>query len=224
MGIRPQRIPSPDSQITQDVLEQTEMFFQDVRKNAMQAYIKHKAYYDKKTNASKLWQADYVYTLLPTADHQRSEIPFTDFRWIRAYVFGKVLPNEIYLVRKIRTNKTQRLRRMRQRQFITRQPKPDIPTTPREWHADPEVIIKHDDLCARTMECKYEKPMFDSDYKKLVTPNSPEITVWSEQAADEMRSPPETLQENSPEIIPHTDRSWPPQLKRWSTSYSGAKL
>ena len=43
MGIRPQKIPSPDSPITQDVLEKTEMILQDVRKNAMQAYIKHKA-------------------------------------------------------------------------------------------------------------------------------------------------------------------------------------
>ena len=48
MGIRPQQIPSPDSEIAQDVLEQTEAIFQDVRRNAMQAYIKYKAYYDKK--------------------------------------------------------------------------------------------------------------------------------------------------------------------------------
>ena len=47
MGIRPQKIPPPDSQISQDVLEQTETIFQDVRKNAMQAYIKYKAYYDR---------------------------------------------------------------------------------------------------------------------------------------------------------------------------------
>ena len=40
MGIRPQKILPPDSQIAQDVLEQTETIFQDVRKNTMQAYIK----------------------------------------------------------------------------------------------------------------------------------------------------------------------------------------
>ena len=48
MGICPQKIPSPYSEIEQDVLEQTEMIFEDVRSNAMQAYIKYKAYYDKK--------------------------------------------------------------------------------------------------------------------------------------------------------------------------------
>ena len=51
MGLCPQKNPSPDSQIAaQDVLEQTEMIFQDVRKNAMQAYIKYKAYNDEKAN------------------------------------------------------------------------------------------------------------------------------------------------------------------------------
>ena len=48
MGIRPQQIPSPDSEIAKDVLEQTEAIFQDVRRTSMQAYIKYKAYYDKK--------------------------------------------------------------------------------------------------------------------------------------------------------------------------------
>ena len=80
LGIRPQQQPIPTSQIVQDVLDQTEMIHQDVRKNTMQAYIKYKAYYDKKANASKLKEADYVYILQPKADHQGSKIPFTEFR------------------------------------------------------------------------------------------------------------------------------------------------
>ena len=59
MGIGPQKTSSPDSEIAQGVLEQTEMIFQDVRRNTMQAYIEPKAYYDKKANASKLKQSDY---------------------------------------------------------------------------------------------------------------------------------------------------------------------
>ena len=105
LGIRPQKTSPPDSQIAQDVLEQTEMIFQDVRKNAMQAYIKYKAYYDKKANASKLKQADYVYILQPKADHQGSKIPFTDFRWIRPYIIEKVLPNNNYWYEKMAPTK-----------------------------------------------------------------------------------------------------------------------
>ena len=208
MGIRPQQIPPPDSQIAQDVLEQTETIFQDVRKNAMQAYLKYKAYYDRKTNASKLKKADYVFILQPKAEHQGCKIPFTDFRWIGPYLYEKVLPNNNYLVRKIGTNKTQILHRMRLRQFTLRQPLPDIPVTQREWQPDPEVVITHEDLYARAWECEYDEPIFDSDHNNLAAPNPPEITVRSEQTTDELRTTPGIIPENSPEIIPQPGESY----------------
>ena len=39
LGILPQKQPIPTSQIAQDVLDQTEIIHQDVRKNAMQAIL-----------------------------------------------------------------------------------------------------------------------------------------------------------------------------------------
>ena len=203
MGFCPEKIPSPDSEIAQDVLEQTEMIFQDVRRNAMQAYIKYKAFYDKKANASKLKQSDYVYILQPKADHQGSKIPCRGFWWIGPYIIEKVLPNNNYVVRKFGTNKTQILHRMRLRQFTPRQPIPDTPVTPREWQPDPEVIIKHDDLYARAWECEYDKPIFDSDRNNLVSPNSPEVTVRSGEALDETRSTPGRIQADSSDNLPH---------------------
>ena len=122
MGIRPQKIPTPGSQTAQDMLEQTEMIFQDGRGNAMQAYIKYKAYYDKTPDASKLKQADYVHILQPKADNQGRNTIFTDFRWIGPYIIEKVLPNNNYLIRKIGTNKTQLLHQMRLGQFTSHQP------------------------------------------------------------------------------------------------------
>ena len=208
MGIRPQKIPPPDSQIAQDVLEQTEIIFQDVRKNAMQAYIKYKAYYDRKAKASKLKKADYVFILQPKADHEGSKIPFKDLRWIAPYSIEKVLTNNNYLVRKIGTNKTQILHRMRLRQFTPRQPLPDVPVTQREWQPDPEVVITHDGLYARAWECEYDEPIFDSDHSILAVPSPPEITVRSEQTSDEMRNTPRKLPEISPEMIPQPDGSY----------------
>ena len=156
----------------------------------------------KKTNASKLKQSDYVYILQPKADHQGSKIPFTDFRWIGPYIIEKVLPNKNYVVRKIGNNKTQILHKVRLRQFTPRQPIPDTPVTPREWQPDPEVIIKHADLYARALECEYDKPIFDSDRDNLVSPNSPEVTVRSGEAADETRSTPGMIQVDSSDILP----------------------
>ena len=80
LGVRPQQVPIPTSQIAQNVVDQTEMIYQDVRRNAMQAFIKNKAYYDKKDNASKLKEAGYVYVLQLNSFHEGSKIPFTEFR------------------------------------------------------------------------------------------------------------------------------------------------
>ena len=155
LGIRPQQQPIPTSQIAQEVLEPTEMIHQDVRKNTKQAYIKYKAYYDKKADASKLEEADYVYILQPKADHQSSKILFTEFRWIDPYFIGKVLLNNKYLVRKIRTNKTQALHRLRMRQSTPHQPPTDTTVKPQDYKSDPEVSLHHDDLYARAWECDF---------------------------------------------------------------------
>ena len=149
LGIRPQQQPITTSQVAQDVPDKTEMIHQDVRKNAMQAYIKYKNYYHKKANASKLKEADSVYVLQPKADHQWSKNPFTDFRWIGPYIIEAVLPNNNYLVSKFGTHKTQVLPRMRMRQFSPRQPPADIRIKPQEYKPDPDEILKHGDLYAR---------------------------------------------------------------------------
>ena len=109
------------------------------------------------------------------------------------------------MVRKIGTNKTQILHKMRLRQFKPRKPIPDIPVTPREWQPDPEMIIKHDDLYARAWECEYDKSIFDSDSDNVVSSNSPEVTVRSGEETDATRSTPGTIEEDSSNNLPHTD-------------------
>ena len=204
LEIRPQQQPIPTSQIAQDVLDQTEMIHQDVRKIAMQAYIKYKAHYDKKANASKLKEADYVYVLQPKADHQGSIIPFTEFRWMGPYIVEKVLSNNNYLVRKIGTDKTQVLHRMRMRQFTPRQPPANIRVKPQEYKPDPEVSINHDDLYARAWEHHYEQPFFDTENNDANRPNPHEFPIQSDLSTGEIRNAPGTTHECSPEIFPPT--------------------
>ena len=114
------------SQIVQDVLHQTEMIHQGVRKNALQAYIKCKVYYDKKASASKLKESGFVNFSQPNVDHQGSKIPFTEVRWIGPYIFENVLLKNNYLARKIGTNKTHVVHRMRMPQVTPSQPPTDI--------------------------------------------------------------------------------------------------
>ena len=207
LGIRPQQQPIPTSQIAQDVLDQTEMIHQDVRKNTMQAYIKYKAYYDKEANASKLKEADYLYILQPKADHQGSKVPFAEFRWMGPYIVEKVLPNNNYLVRKIGTAKTQVLHRMRIRQFTPRQPPADIQVNPLEYKPDPEVSINHDDLYARAWEHHYEQPIFVNGNNGATQPHPHEIPIQSNLSTGEMKNTLGTTHECSPEIFPPTDET-----------------
>ena len=206
-GIHPQQQPIPTSQIAQDVLDQTEMIRQDVRKNAMQAYIKYKAYHNKKAKTSKLKEADYVYVLQPKADHQRSNIPFTEFRWIGPYIIEKALPNNKYLVGKIGTNKTQVHHRMRMRQFTPRHPPPDIRFTPQEWKPDPKVTLKHDDLYSRARGYEDEKPIFDDENNNATSVTSPEFPIQSDFPTEETRNTPRTAHECSPENFLKTERA-----------------
>ena len=205
LGLCPQNQPIPTLQIAQDILHQTEMIHQDVRKNAMQAFIKYKAYYDKKANASELKESDYVYVLQPKADHQGSKIPFTEFRWMGPYIIENVLPKNIYLVLKIGTNKTQVFHRMRMRQFTTRQPPADMRIKPQEYKPDPEVSLNHDDLYANAWEYHYEQPIFDAENNNATQPNSHEIPVHSDFLKKGIKNTPGTTHECSPKILPKTD-------------------
>ena len=81
----------------------------------MQSYIKYKNNIDKKAKASPLKEKDYCFILQPKADHQRSKIPFRDFCWIGPCLVENVLPKNNYIVRKLNTNKTQILHRIRLR-------------------------------------------------------------------------------------------------------------
>ena len=205
MGIHPQQQPIPTSQIGQEILDQTEMIRQDVRKNATQTYIKYKAYYDKKANALKLKEADYVYVLQPEADHQGSNIPFTHLRWIGSYIIEKLLPNNNYLVRKVGTNKTQVLHPMRMRQFTPGQLLPDIQITLQEYKPYPDVSLKHDDQYARAWVYDYEQPIFYAENNNATPLSSIEIPVQSDVFAEEMWNTLRTAHECSPENFPPTE-------------------
>ena len=208
MSILLQKFPAPNSPNPQDVLEETDMILQNVRKIVMQAYIKYKAYYDKKNPLAQNLNEQNTFTLYSRKSiAKETKFSLSDFRWIGPYKIANVLPNNNYLVRKIGTNETQVVHRMTLPQFTPRQPIPDYQITLREWKSDLEVIIKHDDLYARAWECEYEKSFLDGNYNNQVTPNSHEISVPSEGAADKTSATPGTRGDSCPEKIPKADKS-----------------
>ena len=115
LGLRFNSDIAPTTDFAEEFLRRTKILYDKTKKIVMQSYIKYKRYYDKKAKASPLKEKDFCFILQPKADHQGSKIPFRDFRWIGHYLVEKFLPNNNYIVRKLNTNKTQILHRIRLR-------------------------------------------------------------------------------------------------------------
>jgi len=126
----------------------------------MQSYIRYKKFYDKKAKASPLKEKDYCFILQPKADHQGSKIPFRDFRWIGPYLVEKVLPNNNYIVRKLNTNKTQILHRIRLRKYNPEKP-PEDTYQETQWQIDDNIVVPQDDLYTIAWEAEFGGHLFD---------------------------------------------------------------
>ena len=110
------------------------------------------------------------------------------------------------MVRKIGTNKTQVLHRMRMRQFTPHQPPADITVKPQEYKSDPEVSLHHDDLYARAWEYDFEQPIFDAENDKAAPPNLQEFPLQSDHSTEEMRNKLGNPHVCSTEIFPDTGK------------------
>ena len=98
------------------------------------------------------------------------------------------------MVRKIGTNKTQVLHRIRMCQFTSRQAQAEIRIKPQEWRPDQLVSLKNDDLYARAWESEDERPIFDAEINNATSLTSPKTPVQSDLSIEETRNTPGTAQ------------------------------
>ena len=180
----------------------------------MQSYIKYKAYYDKRASAAPLKVEDQCLVLHPKADTQSTKIPFTEFLWTGPYTVEKVLPNNNYVVRKLGTNKTQTLHRIRLRLYPEKNRLLDIQVAPEQFVPDTDVTITHDDLYAQAWETDFGDPIFYDDESS--TKNSPEEVVIPTDNPPTVSVPPpgnETIANNDDGDSPPTPTHEPDTLE-----------
>ena len=145
---------NPTTEFAEEIQNRTKILIDKTKQNIMQSYIKYKEYYDRKAKAAPLKEKEYCFVLQPKADNQGSKIPFRDYRWVGPFVVQKVLPNENYIVRRINTNKTQILHRIRLKRFVPNQPLEDN-FREQQLQPDEEIIIPQDDLYIITWETDF---------------------------------------------------------------------
>ena len=151
---------APTTDFAEELFRRTIILHDKTKKNVIQSHIKYKRYYDKKAKASPLKGKDYCYILQPKADHQGSKIPFRDFPWIGPYIVEKVLQNNFYIVRKLNTEKTQILHRIRLRNYNPEKSPVDN-YQEAQWQIDDNIVVPQDDLYTISWEAEVGGHLFD---------------------------------------------------------------
>ena len=168
LGNNPNEQVNPTSELAEEIQNRTKILIDKTKRNTMQSYIKYKEYYDRKAKAAPLEENDYCFVLQPKADHQGSKIPFRDYRWVGPFLVQKVLPNKNYIVRRINTNKTQILHRIRLKKFVPNQPLEDNSQEQR-LQPDEEIVIPHDDLNIITWETDFGEQLVTRGHDPIPT-------------------------------------------------------
>ena len=185
----------------------------------MQSYLKYKAYYDRKAKAPPLETTDYCYILNPKADTQASKIPFRKFRWQGPYKVEEVLPNNTYIDRRLGTNKTQLLHRIRMRKFTPQAPLADIFVRESDWQKDDQMSVAHDDFYAQSWKTNIgpnpfeEKPpdvTLNDDDVEYVPCHVPEINQSPSRKISKTSDPQEEIN-NEISQETHSDETNSPQ-------------
>ena len=188
LGLNPNPRVLPTTDFADEFQRRTQILLDSTKKIIMQSYLKYKEYYDRKAKAAPLKQNDYCFILQPIAGHQGSKIPFREYRWVGPYVVEKVLPNENYIVRKLNSNKTQILHRIRLRKYepstVLQDVRPEGNLQP-----DDEIIIPQDDLYVITWETDFGE--FPNSAEKTTIPTNLDHNNTSNSPVSNDRSPDE---------------------------------
>ena len=168
LGNNPNGKISPTTEFAEEIQNRTKTLIDKTKQNIMQSYIKYKEYYDRKAKAAPLKENEFCFVLQSKADHQGSKIPFRDYRWVGPFIIQKVLPNENYIVRRINTNKTQILHRIRLKKFVPNQPLEDN-FQEQQLQPDEEIVIPQDDLYIITWETDFGEQLITRGHDPIPT-------------------------------------------------------
>ena len=160
LGNNPNKNFLPATEFAEEVQQRTQILIDQTKKNIMQSYLKYKDYYDRKAKAAPLKEKDYCFVLQPKADNQASKIPFREYRWIGPFVVQTVLSNDNYIVRRLNTNKTQILHRIRLKNIVPNAPLEDK-YDGEKLQPDNEIVVPQDDLYTISWEVDFEYELFE---------------------------------------------------------------
>ena len=160
LGLRFNPNKTPTTDFAEELTRITKIVYEKTKKKCHAVVHQLQKMIRQKAKASPSKDKHYCFILQPKVDHQRSKIPFCDLRWIGPYLVEKVLLNNNYTVRKLKTNKTPILHRIRFRKYNPEKP-PEDTYQETEWQIDDYIVVPHDDLYTLAWEAEVCGHLFD---------------------------------------------------------------
>ena len=147
--------------------------FKETKKNLISSYHKYRGYYDQKSLAQPLKVESFCLLLNPLLTTQSDFVSKSIQVWIPLYRVEKVLTNSNYIIRKVGTNYTQCVHRIRLR-LVDPQHQPDDvdAVDPTKFQTDPSLG-----------KYRSEPGLFDENLPKLLNEIQPDNIDENDQPA-----------------------------------------
>ena len=168
-------------------------------------------------------EKDFCFILQPKADTQGSKIPFRDYRWVGPYIVQKVLPIDNYIIRRLNTNKTQILHRIRLKKFVPNKPLEDGYQN-EKLQADEEINIPQDDRYTISWESNFGEQLENTisnnwtNSSTRTSVNTPIVLVPRERinsnTSEQHEANNDDAAQYSPKVSPHDVIGRTPECKR----------
>ena len=149
----------PKSDFVTELQDAMQVKFAENKEKIIEAYHKYRKYYDAKANADPLETQNFCLLLNPKLTHQTS-FGFKSMQvWLPLYKVEKVLTNSNYLVRKVGTNYTQCVHRIRLRKYEPLEPPVDLENLHLNNFTPDPFLSKY----------RQEPELFDSEIPKMLS-------------------------------------------------------
>ena len=140
------------------------------------AYLKYKKYYDQKASAKPIPEKSFCLLLNPKLLEQSIVIASQVQKWLPLYKVEKVLTDSNYIIRKVNTNYTQCVHRIRLK-----------PIKPSETPEDLEVINPANFQPDPSRKQNMEPDLFDKHIPELINEQEKEIKQATKEKQDPVR-------------------------------------
>ena len=165
-----------------EVQSKMSTLFGQNKENLLKSFNKNRDYYDRKAEAVPLKIAEYCLLFNPKLFDECEKMSNMQCKWMALYKVEKVLTRSNYLIRKIGTNHTQIVHRVRLKSIKPQYTVQDIEVKNENFVADPLVpeILREPELFDNCMDEAIYSPWNDNRKVVVQTRNNTKDNAVSE--------------------------------------------